>query len=135
VRPMSVLSVALLAGIFTLFAFFGPVSERGISPQPADAASKVGVTVRCEGNPETTRVENNTNNRIKVRKVGSIYQPRSNEPFRVRVKLRPDQAVTFESGQRANQNVLTRQYIYNNDVGSREGAKVKTSVGRFIDKC
>ena len=91
--------------------------------------------MRCEGNPETTRVKNNTNNRIKVRKVGSIYQPRSNEPFRVRVKLRPDQAVTFESGQRANQNLLTRQYIYNNDVGSREGAKVKTSVGRFIDKC
>jgi hypothetical protein len=135
VRPLSVLSVALLVGVFTLFALFGPVSERGISPQPIEAASKVKVTVRCAANPETTRVENNTNHRIKVRKVGSIYKPRSNEPFRVNRTLRRGRAVTFESGQRANQNVLTRQYIYNNDVGSREGARVSTSVGRFRDRC
>ena len=43
--------------------------------------------------------------------------------------------VTFESGQKADSNVLTKQYIYNNDVGSREGARVFTSVGRYIDKC
>jgi hypothetical protein len=132
---MSVLSVALLAGMFTLFAFFGPVSERGISPQPVEAASKVNVSVDCRSNPETTRVENNTNHRIKVRKVGSIYKPRSNEPFRVRETLRPGRAVVFESGGDANRNVLTRQYIYNNDVGRKEGARVATSEGRFRDRC
>jgi len=31
--------------------------------------------------------------------------------------------------------VLTKQYIYENDVGSKEGAKVTTSVGRFVGKC
>lgn len=134
-RTLSVLSVALLVGVFTLFALFGPVSERSISPRPAEAASAVKVSVRCESNPETTRVENNTNHRIKIRRVGSIYEPRSNEPFTVDRTLRRGRAITFESGQRANQNVLTRQYIYNNDVGSREGARVSTSAGRFRDRC
>jgi len=32
-------------------------------------------------------------------------------------------------------NVLTRQYIYNNDVGRREGARVRTSVGPIVDRC
>jgi hypothetical protein len=32
--------------------------------------------------------------------------------------------------------VLTRQYIYNNDVGRREGARVTTASGaRFVDRC
>jgi hypothetical protein len=135
VRPMSIMCVSLLVGVLTLFAFFGPVSERGLSPQPVEAASKVKVSVSCRSNPETTRVENNTNHRIKVRKVGSIYKPRSNEPFTVNRTLRPNRAITFESGFDANRNVLTRQYIYNNDVGSREGARVSTSEGRFRDRC
>ncbi len=66
---------------------------------------------------------------------GSVYQPRSNEPFRVGVKLGAGRSVTFESGYDANSRVLTRQYIYNNDVGSKEGARVSTSVGRFTDRC
>ena len=45
--------------------------------------------------------------------------------------LQPNKTTTFESGS----NELTTAHIYNNDVGSREGAKVKTSVGTFIDKC
>ena len=44
--------------------------------------------------------------------------------------------MTFESGYDANQNVLTRQYIYDNNVGSREGARVITKSGaRFVDHC
>ncbi len=55
--------------------------------------------------------------------------------------LKPDKGITFESGNKANgsnansSNALTKQYIYENDAGSREGARVFTSVGRFIDKC
>jgi len=135
VRLSSVLSVGLLVAVVTIFTLFGSVSERGISPQPAQAVSAVKVIVRCEGNPETTHVVNNTSHRIKVRKVGSIYKPRSNEPFTVNRILRRGRAITFESGFDANSNVLTRQYIYNNDVGSREGARVSTSVGRFRDRC
>jgi hypothetical protein len=134
-RALSLLSLALLVGVLTLFAMFAPVSERGLAPRPAEAAAKVLVSVNCQSNPETTRVVNNTGRSIKIRKVGSIFQPRSNEPFRVNRTLRPHRAITFESGSSANQNVLTRQFIYNNDVGRKEGARVATSIGRFVDRC
>ena len=37
--------------------------------------------------------------------------------------------------ERASRHVLTKQYIFNSDVGTREGARVATSVGRFADRC
>jgi hypothetical protein len=130
-------SVALLVSALMLFALLGPISTWGAATRTAEAATSNGVTVTvgCKSNPETTRVVNNRNNRITIRKVGSIYQPLSNEPFRVDRRLRPNRAVTFESGSDANSNVLTRQFIYNNDVGRQEGARVSTSVGRIVDRC
>jgi hypothetical protein len=120
-----------------VFAIAGPASERGLSPQSAQARPPaLTVTVACKATPETTRVENNRNRNITISTVGSIYQPRSNEPFRVNRTLRANRTIRFESGSGANQNVLTGQYIYNNDVGSREGARVRTGSGsRFIDRC
>ena len=45
-------------------------------------------------------------------------------------------SVTFESGSGADHNELTGSYLYNNDVGSKEGARVVTSPGsRFVDRC
>jgi hypothetical protein len=126
----------LLASVFALaLTLVGSASERGISSAPAGAVSRVGVTAKCDGNPEKVIVKNNTRHRIKIKKVGSIYQPRSNEPFRVDRTLRRGASVTFESGYDANHNVLTRQYIFNSDVGSREGARVATSIGRYVDRC
>jgi hypothetical protein len=134
-RRLSLVIAAGLMLVLMMFAAFGPVSERGITPRLAEAAPAVQVDVNCTSNPETTAVTNNTNKPIKVKKVGSIYQPRSNEPFVLNRTLKPDKTITFESGQKADSNTLTKQYIYENDVGRSEGARVFTSVGRFIDKC
>ena len=135
-RPLSLVLLASLVSVLTLVVLLGPVSsERGLAVRPADAASRVKVTARCDGNPEKVIVENNTRHRIKVKRVGSIYQPRSNEPFRVDRTLRRGRTITFESGPAANHNVLTHEYIFNSDVGSKEGARVATSVGRFADRC
>jgi len=135
-RRLSLVIAAALMLVMMMYAAFAPVSERGIAPRFAEAAAKVTVTVNCRSNPETTRVANNTNRSIKVRTVGSINDPRSNEPFVVNRTLKSRKAITFESGPRANgSNVLTKQYIYDNDAGSKEGARVSTSVGRFVDKC
>ena len=50
--------------------------------------------------------------------------------------LGPNKAITFQSGSKAKgRNTLTTAYIYNSDVGSKEGARVRTSVGTSIDKC
>ena len=120
-----------------VFTLAGPASERGFSPHPAQARPPaLTVTVACKATPERTRIENNRNRNITIKKVGSIYQPRSNEPFTVNRTLRGARTITFESGSGADRNALTGQFIYNNDVGNREGAKVTTGSGaRFVDRC
>ena len=120
-----------------VLAMLGPASERGLSPDPAQARTPaLTVTVACKATPETTRVKNNRNRSITIKTVGSIYQPYSYEPFRVDRRLGGGKSITFESGSGANHNKLTGSYIYNNDVGSKEGAKVVTKTGtRFDDRC
>jgi hypothetical protein len=133
-RLSLVIAVAMML-VMIIFSAFGPVSERGIAPRFAEAAPAVQVNVNCTSNPERTAVKNNTNSSIKVKKVSSINDPRSNEPFTVNRTLKAGKTITFESGPNARSNVLTRQYIYDNEAGSKEGARVFTSVGRFVDKC
>jgi hypothetical protein len=138
VRARSFVAVAVLSGVLAgVFALALALTTHisGLSPRPAEAASRVKVTVNCMGTPEVTRVTNNTRHRIKVGSVGSIYRPRSNEPFHVGRTLRRGSTISFENGYEANHSVLTHQYIYENDVGSREGARVRTSIGRFADRC
>jgi hypothetical protein len=126
----------LLASALALaLTMVGSAQERGISSAPAEAASHVNVIAKCDGNPEKVIVENNTRHRIKVKRVTSIYRPYDFEPITVNKTLRRGRTVTFESGPAANHNVLTKQYIFNSDVGSREGARVATSMGRFGDRC
>ena len=94
--------------------------------RPAEAA-RVNVTARCGGNPEKVIVENNTRHRIKVKTVGSIYRPRSNEPFHVGRTLRRGRTITFESGPAADRNVMTHQYVFNRTWAprwAREGAHI-----------
>jgi hypothetical protein len=128
--------LASLVGALTLVVLLGPVSsERALSVRPAEAAAAVKVTARCDGNPEKVIVTNNTRHRIKVKRVGSIYRPYDFEPITVNRTLRRGRSITFESGPDANHNVLTHQYIFNSSVGTKEGARVATSVGRFADRC
>ena len=134
-RKAILLVGAVMASL--MFAMAGPPSERGLSPDPAQARPPaLTVTVACKATPETTRVKNNRNRSVTIKTVGSIYQPYSYEPFRVDRRLGGGRSITFESGSGANQNKLTGSYIYNNDVGSQEGARIVTNTGaRFVDRC
>jgi hypothetical protein len=94
------------------------------------------VIVACKDTPERTHIKNSRNRAITIKTVGSLYRPYSYEPFRVNRRLGGGKSVTFESGTGANRNKLTGSYIYNNDVGSNEGARVVTRLGaRFVDRC
>ena len=135
-------SVAMIAIAFLLasalalaLTMVGSAQERGISSAPVGAASRVGVTAKCDGNPEKVIVKNNTRHRIKIKKVGSIYRPYDYEPKTFNKILGRGKTATFESGPAANHNVISKQYIFNSDVGSREGARVATSIGRYVDRC
>jgi hypothetical protein len=135
-RRMALLVSALtVALVLTMTA--GTVSKQGLSPQPAQARlPALTVTVACKATPERTLIRNNRNRAITIKKVGSIYQPYSYEPVRVDRRLGGGRSVTFESGSGANRNKLTGSYIYNNDVGSKEGARIVAGSGaRFVDRC
>jgi len=134
-RKTILLVGAVMASL--MFTMAGPPSERGLSPDPAQARPPaLTVTVACKATPETTRVKNNRNRSTTIKTVGSIYQPYSYEPFRVDRRLGGGRSITFESGSGANQNKLTGSYIYNNAVGSKEGARIVTNTGaRFVDRC
>jgi hypothetical protein len=129
--------MACLMLAMMMFVSFGPLSERGIGTGLAEAAPAVEVVVDCDSNPESTQVRNNTNRAIKIRTVGAIYRPYTFEPFVVNRSLEPNRTVTFQSGSEAKgRNELTNAYIYNSDVvDTKEGARVRTSVGTSIDKC
>ncbi len=110
------------------------------APTAVEAATPaLRVTVNCYSNPERTVVHNNRSKAITIKTVGSIYRPYSNEPFAVYKRLAPGATVTFLSGYGAsssNSRTLTRQYIYNNEVGSSEGARVKDTNGNsYTDRC
>ena len=123
-----VLSVALL------LALVGPVALS--RPAPAGAASSISVTISCRQNPEKVTVKNNGSSRITIYKVGSLYQPRSNEPFSVTVRVQPGAKVTFQAGAAASgTHKLTNQFIFNNTVGTTEGVKIKTGSTTVVKRC
>ncbi len=99
----------------------------------------LSVHVYCYSNPERVVVRNNRSFAITIRSVGSRYQPYSYEPVRVDYRLGAGRSVTFYSGNGAtysNPRTLTRNYIFHNEVGSTEGAKVTRSNGVvFGDRC
>jgi hypothetical protein len=102
--------------------------------QPA-ATSGVSVSVNCYSNPERVTIRNNRNRAITITSVGSIYQPRSNEPFYVYKRLGSGRSITYTFGSGSGPNRLTGAYIFNNDVGSSEGARIRTPLGRITDRC
>jgi hypothetical protein len=133
-KPIVLVCTMLSTVALTLAA---PASNPGPSLRPVQAqSSDLTVTVDCESDPENTTVKNNSNASVTIETVGSIHEPRSNEPFPVNEQLDPGETVTFESGFDATQNVLVNQFIYDNEVGSQEGAEVVTSTGeRFTALC
>ena len=101
------------------------------APPPA-----VVLTVACTTNPEKVTVKNNTAQVITVKSVSSIYQPLNEEPFTVNKNVAAGKAITFKFGTGATgPNVPTKKFIFNNDVGTREGAKVVTTKGTFTKRC
>jgi hypothetical protein len=134
-RKAVLLVGAVMAAL--VLAMSGPAMEQGPSPRPAEAVTPaLTVTVACKATPEVTRVKNNRSRAITIKTVGSIYQPYSYEPFRVDRRLGGGNSIYFESGSGADHNKLTGSYIYNNDVGSKEGARIVTKSGnRFVDRC
>jgi hypothetical protein len=128
-RPLALLAVACLLAA-------APV---GAGTSDVAAGSGLRVVVSCYSDPEKVKVTNVTSRSITITKVGSIYQPNSSEPYSKTRKLGAGSSITLYSGPGAsysNSNTLTRASIFNNDVGTSEGARVTTSSGsKYTDRC
>jgi hypothetical protein len=120
--------------VVLVLACLVPISA---SANTTSAPAKVIVVAGCYSNPERTTITNRTGKAITVLGVGTLYKPRSNEPFGRRQSLANGASITFLSGSAASKAsplTLTRQFIYNDDIRD-EGARVSTSVGTFTDLC
>lgn len=108
----------------------------GRSALAADAGSKVSLAINCTGNPESITITNNTSKTITIRTITTVYQPRSNEPFTVTSTLGAGASKTYKAGPAATgSRVLTKQYIFDNGAGDKEGVRVATSVGNKAKYC
>jgi hypothetical protein len=120
-------------------ALVGSSLSLGVVGTADAAAPLLSIHVYCSANAERTVVHNNKGYALTIKQVGSIYRPHSGEPFQVNRLIGAHKSITFYSGSRAkttNKNTLTRQFIYSNNVGTREGARVRTTNGHsYSDRC
>ncbi len=129
------LEVDGIVGPKTWAALLGTPVPAPARTTPAAPAASVRVAVDCTGNPERTTIINDTRQTITITSIGSLYQPRANEPFRRNQALAAGARMTFQSGPRATTNVLTPQRIYNDEHLAEEGVRVVTSVGTVEQRC
>lgn len=126
----------MLGGILALSVI--AVGMPFVGPSEADAATAaLTVTVDCYATRERTTIRNNRATTVTIKTIGSLYKPRSSEPFTVNRKLSAGKSVSYYTGSgasAASAYTLTRQSIYTNDVAA-EGARVTSSVGTFTKRC
>ena len=100
---------------------------------PVAAATTVKISLSCYGHPEKTTIKNTGATAFKIKTVGSTYRPYSFEPFTVNKTLSPGKSITYQTGYSASSNVLTHDYIYNDN--GQDGARVATTVGTYTKHC
>jgi hypothetical protein len=96
--------------------------------------SKLSNSLTCSSNPELTKITNIGLRSVTLVSIGSIYRPRSSEPYAVSRTLSPGQSITYQTGSAATRNKLTGSFIYSYDVGTAEGVYVKISNGKVFSK-
>ena len=89
------------------------------------------ISVGCGTDPETVTITNNLGGTLNVVQIGSLDDPREDEPF-----FLPDSglafevpdrgSITYEAGDAADESVLTENFIFDNDA---EGEGVRVSIG------
>ena len=108
-----------------------------VAVSTADGATGLTVTVDCYSSRERVTIKNTRSATVTIKTVGSLYKPRSSEPYAVNRKLGAGKSISFYFGSGAsasNATTLTRQSIFSNDVAS-EGVRVTSSVGIFSKRC
>ena len=113
---------ATLATLMLMLLFAAPALADG-----GNGSTDVVITVDCDSNPETVTIENRLEDLpISIIEIGSLVDAREDEPFFVGEDLPAGGSVTFESGSEADENVLTTEFIFDDDA---EGEGVAVRIG------
>lgn len=123
--------------VVPLVAWILAVSGSAALAQAAPAAKPppLEVAVECEASPERVTIRNNRAKPVVVQRVGSTWQKRAGEPYRVNKKLKPGKKViyTFGTGEGKGKR-LSGSFIFDNDA-PKEGAFVKTNKDTAKVRC
>ena len=129
----STLVSPLLAAV--LVGGTGPVAFAQAGPEPALARPPIEVSVECESSPERVTVTNNIRKPIKLKSVGSTYEKRAGEPYKVKKTLKPGKSVSYTFGTgKGRGKRLTGSFVFDND-SPKEGVVVKTNKGNVKVRC
>ncbi len=103
---------------------------------PAPPASSIKVTLSCNTNPETTRIDNLGSTPLVIYSVGSIDQPGAGEPYTVNRTLGAGKTIIYRSGSAATSGtVLTTKSLYGDTAYDRDGARLSTNAGTIERRC
>lgn len=131
-RTRVIASVLLSVGLII------PAAQAALAQPPGDEAPadppSIEVSVDCASSPERVTVSNNRTKPVTVKSVGSTYQRRAGEPYRVNKVLKPGRSVTYTFGSGKGGRRLSGSFIFDNEA-AKEGVLVKTSKGRLKVKC
>lgn len=101
----------------------------------ADAATPpLGAAVDCTSSPERVVITNYRAKPVTIRRVGSMYQRRAGEPFRLRKVLKLGKHVVYSFGSGKGGKRLSGSYVFDNE-SSREGVVVKSDKDRVKVLC
>jgi len=94
----------------------------------------ISVDVDCYSSPERVTITNDRTKALTVQRIGSTYNRRSGEPYRVKKKLKPGRSVTYTFGTGKGGKRLSGSFIFDNEA-AREGVLVKTNKGNVRVRC
>lgn len=131
-RPTWCRLIGSIAGLVTLIA----AGSLGGGYSLAQTRGPITLTVDCYSTPERTTITNNTNIVLNLSNftLGSIFQPRVNEPFTLSGVLPIGESQTYETGPGATTNPLSKDEIYD-DTAPTEGVRLTLAGASFEVLC
>lgn len=98
--------------------------------------SDLSITLSCRTYAETVRVTNNGTGYILLKALATYYAPLGDEPYRLDRVLKPGATAIYQAGTGAQYGtVLTKDYIFTNEVWDKDGVRISTSAGKAFKAC
>ncbi len=113
-----------------------PATPDSVTGADLAAPSDLAIVLSCATNPETIRITNNGAGTIVLTGVGTLFGPRSDEPFALNQQLLPGKSQLYRAGPAATIGVvLTTAYIFANSAYEADGVLFTTSAGDVSKSC